>query len=192
MAPVPIEISNTRFFCAITAPESATSAFAMISPSIFTSPPSRASVATTAGLSPSARKRKPALVFMNRSRSTFTTSTMTSTTSTLDHGASAAGRLSTSALSKRVSMLKKGRLARPAMRRLMEYSPVMVMMPLSRSRTRHLTWISPVTSPATAPASVAIRSVSTGCMPFTVRMALTAAPSGKDESTVRSGKSRMR
>ena len=80
----------------------------------------------------------------------------------------------------------------PAICKLMENSAVMVMMPASRSRTCSRTWISPVAAPASAPAAMAASSVSQGSTPRTSNTALTAAPSGKLPSTVRSGKSRMR
>ena len=49
-----------------------------------------------------------------------------------------------------------------------------------------------VTSPATAPASIASPVASHGFMPPTIAVAATAAPSGKLPSTVRSGKLRTR
>ena len=65
------------------------------------------------------------------------------------------------------------------------------MMPDSRSRTWNRTWITPVSAPATAPARSEAGSVSRGFTPFEIISAVTAAPSGKDESTVISGKSRI-
>ena len=77
----------------------------------------------------------------------------------------------------------------PAMSRLMDERAVMVMIPASRSRTPRRTWIRPVHSPAMAPAAAEQSSVAQGSTPFRRRMAVTAAPKGKQLSTVRSGKS---
>ena len=63
------------------------------------------------------------------------------------------------------------------------------MIPESRSLTFNLTWIRPVTQPASAPAPKARNKVSTGFTPAKMAEAVNAAPIGKVLSTDRSGKS---
>ena len=79
----------------------------------------------------------------------------------------------------------------PAICKLMENRAVMVMMPARRSRTPSFTWITPVASPAIAPAAIDASIARYGFTPFTRSTAVIAAPSGKLPSTVRSGKSRI-
>ena len=108
------------------------------------------------------------------------------------YGSSASGTTdSRNAFSKMVSLLKIGRFAFPAIRRLMEYSAVIIMMPERRSRTFSLTWIRPVMHPASSPAAKLKTKVRAGCTPFKISMAVTAAPIGNVPSTDRSGKSRI-
>ena len=69
----------------------------------------------------------------------------------------------------------------------------MTMIPDSRSRTFSLTWISPVTQPATAPKRKERGRAAAGWMkPPAMPVAVKAAPRGKVPSTDRSGKSRIR
>ena len=90
-----------------------------------------------------------------------------------------------------VSMARSTIRLEPAICKLMEYSAVMVMIPASRSLTLARMWISPVQSPASAPITRATGSVSQAFTPWVSSTAVTAAPSGKLPSTVRSGKSRI-
>ena len=66
-----------------------------------------------------------------------------------------------------------------------------MMMPESRSRTRNFTWMMPVIAPASAPQHTDTGRARRGEKPFSIISAVTAAPSGKDESTDISGKSRI-
>ena len=81
-----------------------------------------------------------------------------------------------------------GTLGPPMMRRLMEYSAIIIRMLASKSMILSLTLSQPVMSPATAPAAVAAMVATNGLVPVEIKMAQTAPPSGKLPSTVRSGK----
>ena len=95
---------------------------------------------------------------------------------------------------------KSWTFARPAMCRLTEYSPVITMMPASRSRTFSRTWMRPVSAPAAAPAPApaptAVPVLATGtageCKLFNVGdreaamlMAIVADKMGKPLNTLR-------
>ena len=82
----------------------------------------------------------------------------------------------------------RGTLGPPMMRRLIEYSAIIIRMLASRSMILSLTLSQPVISPATAPAAVAASVATQALVPVEIRMAQTAPPSGKLPSTVRSGK----
>ena len=79
----------------------------------------------------------------------------------------------------------------PAIFRFTVYSAVIIIIPDSRSRTLHFTWIRPVQIPARTPTRNAIGIVRYGLTPRVISAAVTAAPRGKLPSTVRSGKSRI-
>ena len=64
-------------------------------------------------------------------------------------------------------------------------------MPDKRPPTRKRTWITPVIAPASAPAISDAGRLHRGFRPPEIISAVTAAPSGKLESTVISGKSRI-
>ena len=66
----------------------------------------------------------------------------------------------------------------------------MTRMPASRSMIFRLTLSQPVSTPAIAPAAVAMAVARKGSYPREMSVAATAPPSGKEPSTVRSGKSR--
>lgn len=101
----------------------------------------------------------------------------------------ASGKASINGFLKTVLKEKSCTLERPAMCRFMEYSAVITIMPESRSRTCRRTWMRPVTAPAMAPAARDAGRVSSGGKPAEIISAVTAAPSGKVESTDISGKS---
>ena len=64
----------------------------------------------------------------------------------------------------------------------------MTRMPASRSMIFRLTLSQPVSTPAIAPAAVAMAVARKGSYPREMSVAATAPPSGKEPSTVRSGK----
>ena len=78
------------------------------------------------------------------------------------------------------------------MRRLTEYSAIIIRMLASRSMIFRRTLSQPVMKPATAPASVPPSVDMNGSCPLAMSVAATAPPIGKLPSTVRSGKLRMR
>ncbi len=63
--------------------------------------------------------------------------------------------------------------------------------PDKRSFTPNFICISPVAIPASVPAKKLNIKARSGSIPFTIKNTLTAAPSGKLPSTVRSGKSKI-
>jgi len=187
--PMPIPMSAKPWNWAISAPERATSPFESARPrsfwvSVFT-PKER----IMSGLSPVARIASPTSVWRNHTTTASTASATSRKMPTLTavpvSPASRRGVI-------RVVSRSSGRLARPMMRRLMEYSPICVRIPASRPLMLPFVWSSPVTRPATVPATNARAVAASGCIPLTIPTAATAAPVVKLPSTVRSGKSRMR
>jgi hypothetical protein len=69
---------------------------------------------------------------------------------------------------------------------------VMVRIPARRPGICRREWITAVTAPAAAPQAKAMRMARSGFMPAVRRTAMTAAPSGKEPSTVMSAKSSTR
>ncbi|MCY1307754.1 hypothetical protein D9M70_577080 [compost metagenome] len=80
----------------------------------------------------------------------------------------------------------------PMTRRLTENSAIIVRIEASRLRILKRTLSIAVTMPAAAPATIATQAASHGLTPAMISTAVTAAPSGNDPSTVRSGKSSTR
>jgi len=80
----------------------------------------------------------------------------------------------------------------PMIRRLMEYSAIIVSIEASRFKIPSLVFMYAVTIPASMPAKKAANVDNQGSTPDTIITAVTAAPKGKLPSTVRSGNSKMR
>lgn len=77
----------------------------------------------------------------------------------------------------------------PMTRRFTENSAIIVRIDASRLRILKRTLSMAVTMPAAAPAAMAISAASQALTPAMISTAVTAAPSGNEPSTVRSGKS---
>src|SRR5690606_36132691 len=91
-----------------------------------------------------------------------------------------------------VSALMSATFGLPITRRLTENSAIIVRIEASRLRMRKRTLRKAVTMPAAPPAIIAIAAASHGLKPVVINIAVTAAPSGNEPSSVRSGKSSTR
>ncbi|MPM57637.1 hypothetical protein SDC9_104460 [bioreactor metagenome] len=76
------------------------------------------------------------------------------------------------------------------MRRLTEYSAIIVKIPANKAGIFSLVCRMPVTTPAKAPAMPATKMAVSGLKPLVNNAAATAAPNGKLPSTVKSAISR--
>ena len=91
-----------------------------------------------------------------------------------------------------VSTPNKDKLALPMMRRLTEYSAIMVRIPASSAGIFIFVVRKPVTAPASIPATAAARIAVLTLWPVAISVAAVAAPSGKLPSQVRSARSSTR
>ena len=140
-------------------------------------------------LSPVARSASPTSVDKNQTKaitnSASSPARMATETNVPNRPASRSGVNS-------VSVRNRGTLARPMMRRLIEYSAIWVKIPASSGWIFPHVLSSPVTSPATSPTQPPTAVAASGGHPPTSRMAAVAAPVVKLPSMVRSAKSRIR
>ena len=88
-----------------------------------------------------------------------------------------------------VEMPRRGILACPMMRILMEYRAIMVRIPAKIPGISSLVCKKPVMKPQTMPAASANKRERKGFIPWEIKIAVTAPPVAKLPSTVRSAKS---
>ena len=93
---------------------------------------------------------------------------------------------------KAVSCPKRETLALPITLRFTEYRAIMVRIPAKSAGIFSLVCRKPVIRPARPPAKAAAKMAKMGFVPFTIRVTATAAPRGKDPSTVMSATSSTR
>ncbi len=172
-------------------PLSATNEFAITRPHILTLPLSLAREVTTCSLSPVALSKSPKRVLKNASSSSFIKSAITSDTISelVPSGRELASELFLKSVTAFRGMVRSELPS--AIRRFIEYSPVITITPENKSLTFSFTFISPVASPASAPASIAPKRHITGFIPLRSMAVETTPPRGKVPSTLKSGKSSM-
>ena len=189
ITPTPMDASAAPISCANSAPDSPVSPLASASPPTTIRSHRTPLARAIRALAPAARIASPTPVSRNQSSSTVTTATSSAKQIS---GANNGRTPKCSNGVKTVSSPSNGVFGRPITRRLTEYSAIDVNIPARICSTRKRWFRNAVTDPAAAPAAAAAAVAVQQSTPCVISAAATAAPSGNDPSTVKSGKSSTR